>query len=230
MFNATQSNGTLHLDNLKCLRAAYLYNTCSLCAQICPANALALANNQRFVLDTQKCIDCNACVGVCPTEAIATKSFDTHSPLPVYRQLLSNSLKKQIESIPTQRVQRAFSFTQNKTIAFERYNNGGDCGQFCPTHTLHYSDDHTKILFANTQCIACGICDDICKPKAFGAKEELDVVSMAFGRFETLIEHHFEICSKCKVSFPHKNKKTVCNRCRDFVKQNASLFVMARDM
>lgn len=351
MFNALQSNGTLHLDTLKCLRAAYLYNTCSHCAQICPADALSLANNQRFALDTQKCINCNACVGVCPTEAIATTSFDpniftlkfsatdetllsckkntpclrifnveqwialglrnevvvcdmahcegceinlhntiqtaivqsideanrfldsigankaitkryekieagrrelfkrfakevhelqedicvdeifdTHASIPVHRQLLLHSLKKQIKSIPIQRLATTFGFTQNKTIAFSRCDNCGDCVQFCPTHALQYSDDHTKIFFATTQCIACGICDDICKPKAFGVKEELDLVSMAFGRFETLIEHHFEICSECKVSFPQKNNETVCNRCRDFVEQNALLFVMAKDM
>ncbi|MBN2823826.1 MAG: 4Fe-4S binding protein [Campylobacterales bacterium] len=351
MLNALQSNGNLHIDNLKCLRAEYLYNTCSQCEQICPTDALYLANNKRFALYKDKCIDCNACIGVCPTEAITTKSFDantfvlkfsatdetmlsckkntpclrifnveqlialgvrnekvvcdmahcegceintqnrvqnsitamideangflersgtakqietsfekietrrrelfkrfakdihdihedfdagdifdTNSLIPIHRQLLQNTLKKHIEEMQNHTIGGSFSFTQNKTIEFNRCDNCGDCVQFCPTHALSYDSQQTRILFENVKCIACGICNDICKPNAFGQKEELDLLTMVFGRAEAVIQHRFELCTECKVSFPQKGDETICNRCKDFVVQNANLFTMAKDM
>jgi len=349
--NAVHSNGNLTIDNLKCLRAEYLYNSCSNCSEICPTQAIYLANNRRFALEPTSCIDCNACIGVCPTDAITTNSFDPNtfvlkfsatdesklsckkntpclrifnveqlialglrndtvvcdmahcegcevnansrvhdsivamideanrflssagvetciekeyekvetgrrelfkrfvkdvneikedfeitqifdntSTLPVSRQLLQNSLKKHIEDIPNQTLIESFSFTQNKTIEFTSCDNCGDCVQFCPTQALIYSTEQSRILFENVKCIACGICDDICKQNSFGSKDELDLVTMAFGRGEVLIEHHFEICSECKVSFPQKGDETICHRCRDFVNNNSDLFTMAKDM
>jgi len=156
--------------------------------------------------------------------------FDSASPLPISRQLFQNSLKKDIEALPNQTLQGSFSFIQNKTIAWDPCTNCGDCVQFCPTQALTYSSDQSKILFENIKCIACGICDDICKPNAFGNKSELDLVTLAFGRGEALIEHRFELCTECKVSFPQKADETICTRCRDFVTQNADLFTMAKDM
>jgi ferredoxin len=156
--------------------------------------------------------------------------FDTASPIPIHRQLLQNSIKKHIEAIPNQKLQHAFSFTQNKSIDFMRCDNCGECVQFCPTQALTYNSDKSQILFENVKCIACGICDDICKPNCFGNKEELDLVSMAFGRGEVLIQHRFELCSECKVSFPQKQNERICLRCRDFVDNNSDLFTMAKDM
>lgn len=349
--NALHSNGNLTIDNLKCLRAEYLYNSCSNCSDICPTDALYLANNKRYALNISNCIDCNACIGVCPTHAITTSTFDPNtfvlkfsatdesklsckkntpclrifnseqlislglrndkvvcdmahcegcevnkdnsvhdsivtmideanrfleqagvgrqiakeyekveagrrelfkrfvkdvneikedfeiteifdntSSLPVARQLLQNSLKKHIDKIPNQKLMDSFSFTQNKTIEFASCDNCGECVQFCPTQALTYSSEKSRILFENAKCIACGICDDICKQGSFGNKAELDLVTMAFGRAEVIIAHRFELCTECKVSFPQKGEETICLRCRDFVANNANLFTMAKDM
>lgn len=349
--NAVHSNGNLTIDNLKCLRAEYLYNSCSNCQEICPTDAIYLANNKRFALTPSACIDCNACVGVCPTNAINTAQFDPNtfvlkfsatdenklsckkntpclrvfnveqliamgirndkvvcdmahceecevnannnvhdsiietideanqflsstgmekqitteyekvetgrrelfkrfvkdvneikedfeiteifdasSPIPVHRQLLQNSLKKHIEDFPNQKPTESFSFTKNKTIDFMSCDNCGECVQFCPTHALTNTSDKDAILFENAKCIACGICSDICKPNSFGNKEELDIVTMAFGRAEIAIQHRFELCTECKVSFPQKESETICTRCKDFVTHNSDLFTMAKDM
>ena len=79
MFNALEGQEKILIDGLKCLRAEYLYNECSLCMEICPEEAIMLWSNKRVLLDLQKCIDCSACIGVCPTSAISNAEFDPNT-------------------------------------------------------------------------------------------------------------------------------------------------------
>ncbi len=156
--------------------------------------------------------------------------FNEESTLPVHRQLLQNSLKSVIENVKQSTIPQAFSFTANRQIDFQSCTNCGECVQFCPMDALTYSSDKSRILFQNLRCIACGICDDICKPKSFSRKPELDLITMAFDRAVIAIEHHFVICSECKTAFPQKNGETVCVRCVGFVDRSGDLFALARDL
>jgi ferredoxin len=156
--------------------------------------------------------------------------FRRNDAIPVYRQLLQNSFKKVIENTETTILGRAFGFTANKQIDFQSCTNCGDCVQFCPTDALTYSSDKSRIFFKNLHCIACSICDDICKSNAFSDKPELDLVAMAFDRAVIAIEHHFVVCSECKTAFPQKGDEVICNRCIDFVNSSGELFTLARDL
>lgn len=156
--------------------------------------------------------------------------FDPKETLPKSRVVLQNSLKLAIEELPPEPIKEKLSFIAHKKIDFISCDNCGDCIQFCPTKALLYSSDKTKILFQPLRCIACGICDDVCKPKAISSDNELDVVTLAFNRAELLIEHHFAVCSECRVSFPQKGNETVCKRCEDFVSSHSDMFALARDI
>ncbi|MBN1910574.1 MAG: NAD(P)H-dependent oxidoreductase subunit E [Pirellulales bacterium] len=50
---------------------------CTLCAQHCPADAIAMTPYARHTIDQEKCTRCDTCRVVCPAEAI---SIDTGSP------------------------------------------------------------------------------------------------------------------------------------------------------
>lgn len=156
--------------------------------------------------------------------------FDPKETLPKSRIVLQNSLKLTIEELPENPIKEKFSFITHKQIDFASCDNCGDCIQFCPTKALLYSSDKTKILFQPLRCIACSICDDVCKPKAISSDRELDIVTLAFNRAELLMEHHFEVCSECRVSFPQKAGETICKRCESFVHNHSDLFAIARDM
>lgn len=155
--------------------------------------------------------------------------FDPKETLPKSRVIFQNSLKAVIESLPTEKKNDKFSFFTHKNIDFKSCDNCGDCVQFCPTNALSFTSDKTKILFMQLRCISCGICDDICKQKAFSSDDSFDVVNLAFSRAEVLIENHFAICTECKVSFPQKEDEKICKRCIDFAHNHASLFTLAKD-
>ena len=46
---------------------------CTLCAQNCPAEAIAMKPYQKHEIDSQKCIRCGTCKAVCPSDAIEVK-------------------------------------------------------------------------------------------------------------------------------------------------------------
>jgi Pyruvate/2-oxoacid:ferredoxin oxidoreductase delta subunit len=43
---------------------------CTICAQRCPADAIAMKPYQRHEIDPEKCIRCGTCKNVCPAEAV----------------------------------------------------------------------------------------------------------------------------------------------------------------
>jgi NADH-quinone oxidoreductase subunit F len=46
---------------------------CTLCAQHCPAGAIAMTPYRRHVIDREKCIRCNTCRDVCPSDAVVVE-------------------------------------------------------------------------------------------------------------------------------------------------------------
>ncbi|MCJ7694519.1 MAG: 4Fe-4S binding protein, partial [Anaerolineaceae bacterium] len=47
-----------------------LCTACGLCLEVCPMDALTLANDGSIAFDQMRCIGCGLCVGVCPTGAV----------------------------------------------------------------------------------------------------------------------------------------------------------------
>ncbi len=43
---------------------------CTLCAQQCPSDAIAMTPYQKHQIDPEKCTRCNACKAICPEDAV----------------------------------------------------------------------------------------------------------------------------------------------------------------
>ncbi|MHC4386328.1 MAG: NAD(P)H-dependent oxidoreductase subunit E [Planctomycetota bacterium] len=46
---------------------------CTICAQHCPVDAIAMAPYEKHIIDQQKCIHCGTCKQVCPADAVEVK-------------------------------------------------------------------------------------------------------------------------------------------------------------
>lgn len=46
---------------------------CTVCAQKCPVNAIAVAPYQQHMIDQTKCVKCGTCMQVCPTDSVNVK-------------------------------------------------------------------------------------------------------------------------------------------------------------
>ena len=55
-----------------------LCDGCGVCIQECPVEAIYM-ENQRAVIDLEKCIKCGTCLSVCPCEAIRPDSENSQS-------------------------------------------------------------------------------------------------------------------------------------------------------
>ncbi len=64
----------MSLNRLKCLRGEYFTNSCSLCVDICPLEAIYFRQKKMHINDS--CQSCGGCIGICPTEAITIESFN----------------------------------------------------------------------------------------------------------------------------------------------------------
>jgi len=65
----------LNIELGSCVRVASKYSDCTLCADICPTNAITY--NENILNLNTSCIDCGGCIGTCPTEAISLNDFNT---------------------------------------------------------------------------------------------------------------------------------------------------------
>jgi ferredoxin len=150
--------------------------------------------------------------------------------MPLKRILLKNSLKEIVTGMETTQFSESSPLFFNKQISFEACTNCGDCTQFCPTDALFPTSDKQGIYFSQGKCIGCGICEDICKPKAISKKEGFDLVSVAYERSEQLVHYEMVTCHECRCPYPYKGGDPVCDRCTSFMKSNANMFTLARDM
>ena len=157
--------------------------------------------------------------------------FDKKSSIPLHRQLLTYSLNKEISNFSSTSIDnQMFSFIKRKEIDFNSCTNCGDCVQFCPTKALTADDDKIAILFQESKCISCEICNDICKPKSFSDLDKLDLISLAFGRATKLIRHNLVICDECKTPFPQKKSEKKCFNCVNFIDEWKDLFTIEKDI
>ncbi|WP_200762889.1 4Fe-4S binding protein [Nitrosophilus alvini] len=150
--------------------------------------------------------------------------------VPVKHTILKNSIKQNIESIQNTQINRNFSFIRDKEISYDLCDNCGECVQFCPTDALFYASEGTSIWFMSGKCIACGICNDICKPGAVSDKEGFDLVEFAFDRGKELVRHKLEICRECRTPFPYKSGELLCQRCKEFAHKYEDIFKLASDI
>ena len=150
--------------------------------------------------------------------------------IPKKLTLLKNALKKRALKSDKNvfEYEGEFDFTVSKKID-ENCTNCGECVQFCPTGSLFYSSDTTKIFFQSGKCINCSICDDICKEKAIKTdqKNSFDISSFAFDRAEILIQFRLEICKVCKCAFSYKEGELICPRCEHFETNYQDIFKLA---
>lgn len=150
--------------------------------------------------------------------------------MPLKRILLKNSLKERVGSMEKTTFEGPSLLFFNKQIDFQSCTNCGECTQFCPTDALFPTSDKQGIFFSQGKCIGCGICEDICKPKAISAKNEFDFVSIAFERAEQLVHYDMVMCHECRCPFPYKGGDPICDRCDSYTKQFKNMFTMAKDL
>ena len=71
---------------------------CGLCLEVCPMDALTLANTGSIAFNQLRCIGCGLCVGVCPEEAVKlvrkAESLQTVPPKNVLDTYLKMALKR----------------------------------------------------------------------------------------------------------------------------------------
>ncbi len=150
---------------------------------------------------------------------------------PLRRILLKNSLKLEAQNLSQETAVGAdFSFVVNKRIDESTCTNCQECAMFCPTEALTILQDNTGIVFQMGKCIACSICNEVCKPGSILNDGAFDPVEFAFDRMELLVKHKLEICEECKVAFAYRGGEKVCDRCRDFKENFSDLFTMAKDI
>ncbi|MDH5464680.1 MAG: 4Fe-4S binding protein [Thiovulaceae bacterium] len=73
-----QKSNLLSYKGDKCLRNDYARNACTICLDICPADALII-DRLKFVIDGDKCVACAGCLGGCPTESLTLENFDPNT-------------------------------------------------------------------------------------------------------------------------------------------------------
>lgn len=44
---------------------------CATCVEECPAEAIAIGDDEKAKVDAEECVDCEACVDECPNQAIS---------------------------------------------------------------------------------------------------------------------------------------------------------------
>lgn len=150
--------------------------------------------------------------------------------MPLKRILLKNSLKEIVGDLEMTEFGENSPLFFNKQIDFQACTNCGECTQFCPTDALFPTSDKQGIYFSQGKCIGCGICEDICKPKAISAKEGFDLVSIAYDRAEQMVHYEMVTCHECRCPFPYKGGEPICDRCESYTKQFSNMFTMAKDL
>jgi len=65
----------LELSPAQCVRALSVNSLCSLCADVCPTNAIALGGRLPSI-NQSLCVGCSGCVAVCPSEALVLDDFN----------------------------------------------------------------------------------------------------------------------------------------------------------
>jgi len=150
--------------------------------------------------------------------------------IPPRRLFLQQALKERAEQLAQTKGRTDFSFVTGKYIDSGLCDNCRECAMFCPTGALTLTSGNDGIIFQVGKCIHCGICNDVCRPRAIGDSDGFDMVTFAFDRAEVLVRHRLEICEECKVAFPYKGGEKLCGRCRDFKANFSDLFTLAKDM
>jgi energy-converting hydrogenase A subunit P len=150
--------------------------------------------------------------------------------MPLKRIMLKNSLKEHVPTMTQTTLNGGGTLFFNKQIDFQACTNCGECTQFCPTDALFATSDKQGINFSQGKCIGCGICEDICKPKAITSKEGIDLVSIAFERAEQLVHYEMVTCHECRCPYPYKGGDPICDRCSSFMANHANMFTLAKDL
>ncbi|MRJ03252.1 MAG: 4Fe-4S dicluster domain-containing protein [Epsilonproteobacteria bacterium] len=130
-------------------------------------------------------------------------------------------------SLPRKEVGGEYSFLSEKRIG-EECDNCRQCTLFCPTGALFEAKEGRAIWFRSGDCIACGICHQVCMPGAIRGEEEIDILHWASGGERELIEHTIITCRECRTPFPSRGD-LLCSRCREFLHQFGDLMGLAAD-
>lgn len=160
----------------------------------------------------------------------ATQLFAAQkSAIPLKTVMMKNVLRENMRNIPNTTLKNSMLFTQQE-IDFDKCTNCKECVTFCPTKALFQTEDKQGIMFKGGDCIACGICHEVCKEDALSVASEFDLVTMIYDRAEVLVHYEMAKCLECKCAYPYKGGEQICERCAQFGDDHEGLFTLARDM
>ena len=120
---------------------------CTVCARVCPVNAITGVRNQLHHINADICIECGACGRVCPYQSVYSASGELQQPL-----------KRALWLKPSVNAQKCVSC--------------GMCVQDCPTGAIVFSPlpnkhgDMVAQLGDAKICIGCSFCQKICPVEA----------------------------------------------------------------
>ena len=160
----------------------------------------------------------------------ATQLFETkNSPIPLKMVMMKNALRENMRDIPNTTLKNSMLFTKQE-IDFDKCTLCKECTTFCPTKALSFTEDKQGIVFKGGDCIACGICHEVCRDDAIKTASEIDIVTMVYDRSEIAVHYEMAKCMECKCAYPYKGGEQICDRCRQFGDDHDGLFTLAKDM
>jgi len=150
--------------------------------------------------------------------------------LPLKFLQLKNSIKENIQKLSKTSHETNFGIFAQKEISFKECTNCGDCINFCPTEALLHTSDKQGINFNVGNCIACSICDDICKTDAIKTVAGVDLIDVAYDRGKELVHYEMVMCNECRCPYPYRGGEPICDRCASYKEDFSHIFTLARDL
>lgn len=151
------------------------------------------------------------------------------SKIPLKNLMLKNALRENMQAIsnPKMKINPIFA---SQEISFDKCTNCHECVMFCPTDALFGTDDKQGVMFNGGNCIACGICHEVCVEDAIHTPKEFDIVPIIYDRVEELVRYEMAQCLECNCAYPYKGGEQICHRCKEFVEERGDMFTFAKDM
>ena len=152
------------------------------CEQVCPFDAIHVADQGIAVVDEQKCTACNRCVVACPKNIIELIPKSSEVQILCISKDKGKEVKAncQVGCIGCKICVKAckfeaIDFDDNLArINYEKCTQCMVCAEKCPTKAINADFSKRKTAYIDDKCIGCSLCKKACKFDAIrGERKEL---------------------------------------------------------
>lgn len=110
----------------------------------------------------------------------------------------------------------ALSFTSSKRVDAMTCTGCQACVTACPTGALTSSRLKDQLRFDGSRCVRCGLCHDVCEPRAITLAPTVSVAEFLDFAPRLLVTLKMIQCGECGAAFKDDGRESVlCDRCRD---------------